>query len=116
MTTSETEWKDFNIEPNGNRIYLYLDDIPTRASKIVLADDISTMNRIGTIIKIGPEVNAPAYNGISPLPTFNPGDRVLLGSHSGQNLYLWQFGIINERWRICTRSEILAKVIGEPAI
>jgi co-chaperonin GroES (HSP10) len=116
MTISGTEeWLKFDIEPNGNRIYVYLDDIPKQSGLVIMIDEQATPSRIGTIVKVGPEVNRPTLiGGEPPLPSLFVGDRVLIGCHSGVNLYLWQFGLVNERWKICTRSEVLAKVISEP--
>lgn len=115
MTTSETEkWKQFEIIPNGTRVYVLLDDIPKKSGLVELVDNQATPNRIGTILAVGPEVNRPVlHNGDLPLPILSPGDRVLIGAHSGQNLYLWQYGIMNEKWRVCMRSEIMAVVVGE---
>jgi co-chaperonin GroES (HSP10) len=115
MTTSEIEkWKQFQIEPIGTRIYVYLDDIPKKSGLIEMIDEQATPSRIGTILALGPEVNRSPYpNGEPPLPQLAVGDRVLIGSHSGNNLYLWQYGIMNERWRVCMRSEIMARVLAE---
>ena len=101
MSESE-KWRLFGIEPLGNRIYLLLDDIPQKAGRIILSEQQATPSRIGTVLKCGPKVEGLV-----------PGDRILIGVHSGVNLYLWQYGITNERWRVCTQSEVMAKVISE---
>lgn len=115
MTTSEINerWNEIEIEPLGNRIYLILDNVPKKAGLIVLCDEQATPSRIGTILRVGPDVNQPTQIGGPLPPPLMPGDRVLIGCHSGTNLYLWQYGMSNENWKMCTRSEVMAKITKE---
>jgi len=115
MTTSEISerWNELGLEPQGNRIYLLLDNVPKKSGLIHLVADQATPSRIGTILAIGPEVNLPTHP-MSPLPPpLVPGDRILIGCHGGVNLYLWQYGMTNENWKMCTRSEVMAKITKE---
>ena len=96
------EPNDFKIKPNGDRLYVKLDEVPNKSGSIYLTETQALPSRIGTVIDAGPEVKA-----------FSVGDRVLISSYSGVNLYLWQYGIKNEQYRILTETEILATVTKE---
>ena len=115
MTTSEMteKWRELEMEPLGNRVYILLDNVPEKAGRIVLTGDQATPSRIGTILKVGRDVNLPTQVGGPYPPPLLMGDRVLIGCHSGVNLYLWQYGMTNENWKMCTRSEIMAKITKE---
>jgi hypothetical protein len=104
MTTSEISerWNELGLEPQGNRIYLLLDNVPKKSGLIHLVAEQATPSRIGTILNVGPDVKGLV-----------PGDRILIGCHSGTNLYLWQYGMTNENWKMCTQSEVMAKITKE---
>ena len=88
------------IFPHGDRIYLELDSIPEKVGSIIMPGTQSEPTRIGTILTAGPDATP-----------YVAGDRVAISSSSGTNLYLWYCGIQDEKRRICTKSEILGKVI-----
>jgi co-chaperonin GroES (HSP10) len=94
---------DFILEPREKNVYLELDDIPTRsAGGIYLSQEQSTPSRIGTILSCGPEA-----------VLYPPGTRVIISSISGEPLYLWQYGILDGKWRVIHETNILGKVIKE---
>ena len=94
---------DFGLEPREKNVYLELDDIPKKsAGGIWLSDEQSTPSRIGTILSCGPEAT-----------TYVPGDRVIISSISGEPLYLWQYGILDGKWRVVHETNILGRVTKE---
>lgn len=101
---SEIEkWRELGLAPLRNNVYAILDLVPQRTSGgIYLAESQSTPTRIGTVIAVGPKVAEVKI-----------GDRFISGVHSGTNLYVWQYGIGDERWKVFTESEIMARVVHE---
>jgi co-chaperonin GroES (HSP10) len=100
---SETEkWRLLELAPLRNNVYAMLDEVPEKAGMIYLSEQQATPTRIGTVIAVGPKV-----------AEVKVGDRFVSGVHSGTNLYLWQYGISDERWKIFTESEIMATVLKE---
>jgi co-chaperonin GroES (HSP10) len=93
---------DIVIEPRESNIYLVLDEVPDKAGSIYLSQTQATPSRIGTVIAVGVECKY-----------YKAGDRVLLTPFPGDNLYLWQYGITDERYRIVSEHNILGKVIKE---
>lgn len=104
MSATESEkWRELGLEPLRNNIYVILDEIPKKtAGGIYLSEQQATPTRIGTVIAVGPKTQEIAVD-----------DRVLVGVYGGVNLYIWQYGIGDERWKVFTESEILAKITKE---
>ncbi len=94
------EYPELNLELKGDRVYVVLDELPNQVGLLYVSEKQSFPSRIGTVKRIGPGVKE-----------FAVGDRVLISSYTGINLYLWHYGIKDERYRIMREDEILAKVI-----
>jgi co-chaperonin GroES (HSP10) len=104
---------DFGLEPREKNVYLELDDIPKKsAGGIWLSDEQSTPSRIGTILAIGPGYVDPRDGSVDPV-RFSVGDRVIISSISGEPLYLWQYAILDGKWRVVHETNILGKVTKE---
>jgi co-chaperonin GroES (HSP10) len=97
------KWRELGLEPLRNNIYIILDEVPKKtAGGLYLSEQQATPTRIGTVLAVGPKTQEIAV-----------GDRVLVGVHGGTNLYIWQYGIGDERWKVFTESEIIARITKE---
>ena len=100
---SDKQPSDLVIEPRESNVYLLLDEIPNKtAGGLWMADEQATPTRIGTVLAVGPTAKI-----------YKPGDRVLIQSFSGDDIYLWQYGIRDGRYRIQAEHTIYAKVLKE---
>lgn len=100
---SDKQPSDLVLEPRESNVYLLLDDIPDRTSGgLILSQEQATPTRIGTVLAVGPKATI-----------YKPGDRVLVQSFSGDDIYLWQYGIRDGRYRIQAEHTIYAKVLQE---
>ena len=109
---SDKQPNDLVIEPRENNVYLLLDEIPNKtAGGLWMADEQATPTRIGTVLAVGP---GKVDNNGKLIPVlYKPGDRVLIQSFSGDDIYLWQYGIRDGRYRIQAEHTIYAKVLKE---
>jgi len=94
------EYPELKLELKGDKLYVVLDELPDQVGLLYVSEKQSFPSRIGTVKNIGPKVTQ-----------FAVGDRVLISSYTGVNLYLWHYGIKDERHRIMREDEILGTVI-----
>lgn len=95
--------EDLVLEPRENNVYVKLDPPPESSGLIKLTEDVSTLTRIATVLACGKKCE-----------WYKVGDRVLISAGgAGDSLYLWQYGIRNDDYRIIAEHHILGKVIGE---
>jgi co-chaperonin GroES (HSP10) len=92
--------EEFRFKPNGDRVYIRLDELPEKSGLVYLSEKQAAPTRIGTVLTVGDEAKV-----------FKAGDRIAISSFSGANLYLWAYGIKDERYRVLTENEILGWVM-----
>jgi len=100
---------EFRFEPNEDRIYVELDDLPDKIGNIYTPESQAAASRIGTVRAVGPGM-LNVY-GV-PVPVkYVVGDRVLVSSYAGTGLYLIQYGMVNAKHGVYRESEIMGKII-----
>lgn len=108
---SEYTPEDLKLEVEVDKIYLEMDEFQDKIGSIIMPEKHQEQNRIATIIQAGP---LSPYMEAQGFKQYNPGDRVLVSFFVGTVLHIVKYNIglrDQDKYRICTRDEILARVI-----
>lgn len=86
--------------PNEDRILLEMESLVQRKSNggIIIPDDAGERLRIGKVVAVGPKSQ------------YEKGDRLLISVHSGINVHMPKYGLVDENLRFYRDAEILARI------
>ena len=97
------------IIPARNLLFIRIDEEQTTLGRIVVPLKHAEPCKIATIIAVGP--TAGYDNKLEKnVCDYKPGDKVLINSISGSIVYILSEGYAEDRWRMVSDGEVLAKI------